>query len=176
MSAAASGVPSRPPQPPPAVARVMNGVMKAVLRSPLHGLVSKNLLIMTFAGRKSGKSYTLPLSYARVGDTLYVTTERPWHKNLAADGGALVKLVLRGEERSGVAESTTDAGEVEDGLRLIVSRYPGYGRFVGVPVDEGGNPDKGALERAARTGRALIRVHLNGEAPTGNAPTDERRV
>jgi len=142
----------------------MNGAMKAVLRSPLHGLVSKNVLLMTFAGRKSGKGYTLPLSYVRVGNTLYVTTERPWYRNLAVEGGALVKLVLRGEERSGVAGATTDPAEVEDGLRIILARYKGYGRFIGVPVDEEGHPDEEALRRAARSGRALIRVHL-GDAP-----------
>jgi endonuclease YncB( thermonuclease family) len=140
----------------------MNGVMKTILRSPLHGLVSEHVLLTTFAGRKSGKSYTLPLSYVRAGDTLYITTERPWYKNLAVEGGALVKLRLRGAVRYGVTEATTDPSEVENGLRIILSRYGGYGRFIGVPVERSGSPDEAALKIAAENGRALITVRLNG--------------
>jgi hypothetical protein len=147
----------------------MNGVMKTILHSPLHVLVSKNVLLMTFAGRKSGRSYTLPLSYVRTGDTVYMTTERPWHKNFAAEGGALVKLRLRGEERSGVAEATTDPEAVREGLRVILARYPGYGRFIGVPVDESGQPDEAALGRAS-SGRALIRVHLTDTTTERSVP------
>jgi len=124
--------------------------------------MSKNVLLMTFAGRKSGKRYTLPLSFVRVGDALYISTERPWYKNFAAEDGALVKLVLRGEERSGVAHATTDPEEVEDGLRVILSRYPGYGRFIALPVGEDGTPDEAALRRAAKGGRALVTVRLHG--------------
>lgn len=36
--------------------RVINPLMEALLRSPLHGLVSDSLLLVTFTGRKSGRT------------------------------------------------------------------------------------------------------------------------
>ena len=36
----------------------VNRAMKLVLRSPMHGLVSKTVLLITFTGCKSGKTYT----------------------------------------------------------------------------------------------------------------------
>ena len=39
--------------------------MKFILRSPLHGMVSKYLTLITFTGRKSGKNYTTPVSYSQ---------------------------------------------------------------------------------------------------------------
>lgn len=61
--------------------------MKAILRSPLHGLVSNNLMLITFTGRTSGKTYTTPVNYVRDGETLIVLshTDRTWWKNLRGD-------------------------------------------------------------------------------------------
>jgi hypothetical protein len=48
--------------------------MKLVLRSPAHGVVSKTILLITFTGRKSGKTYTTPVSYSQFDDQVYVFT------------------------------------------------------------------------------------------------------
>jgi len=40
--------------------RALNKVPAAILRSPLHRLMSKRFLLLTFAGRESGKRYTIP--------------------------------------------------------------------------------------------------------------------
>ena len=40
--------------------KVMNPIMKGLLRSPLHGLMSGSLMLITYAGRKTGKPYTIP--------------------------------------------------------------------------------------------------------------------
>jgi len=42
--------------------RVMNKFPALLLRSPLHALVSKSTLLITFTGRKSGKKYTTPIT------------------------------------------------------------------------------------------------------------------
>jgi len=34
-----------------------------LLQSPLHGLVSQGMLLITVTGRKSGKTYTTPVEY-----------------------------------------------------------------------------------------------------------------
>ena len=47
--------------PPKAVLRLLNPLLAALLRSPLHRLASKNLMLLTVTGRKSGRTYTLPV-------------------------------------------------------------------------------------------------------------------
>jgi len=39
-----------------------NPIMKWLIRSPLHGLVSKSMLVIGYTGRKSGKRYETPMS------------------------------------------------------------------------------------------------------------------
>jgi hypothetical protein len=35
--------------------------MRALLRSPLHGLLSGMLMLLSYTGRKSGRTYTIPI-------------------------------------------------------------------------------------------------------------------
>jgi hypothetical protein len=134
--------------------RAMNAVATALLRSPLHGLMSDKVLLPTFSGRGSGKEYTTPMSYARVGDAVYMSTEAPWWKNLL--GGAPVGMRLRGRKVSGVAEAITDPEGAEEGLRTILRHYPEYRRFLGVAVDEAGRPDPETVGDAVRRGRVVL--------------------
>ena len=46
----------------PTVPPIVNRAMKFMLRSPLHSIVDKKILLVTFTGRKSGKTYTTPVS------------------------------------------------------------------------------------------------------------------
>jgi len=41
----------------------LNPLMHALLRSPLHGLLSGMLMLRSYTGRKSGKVYTIPIGY-----------------------------------------------------------------------------------------------------------------
>jgi len=45
--------------------KIMNPLMKALLYSPLHGEVSKSLMLLSFTGRKSGMKFTPPVGYLR---------------------------------------------------------------------------------------------------------------
>ncbi len=62
--------------------RVVNKFPALLLRSPLHGLIIGSVLLITFNGRKSGKKYTTPITCLREGDTVLMTTDSPWWKNL----------------------------------------------------------------------------------------------
>jgi deazaflavin-dependent oxidoreductase (nitroreductase family) len=81
-----------------------NPMVKFVLRSPLHPLMSGSTMLLTFAGRKSGKQYTTPISYAREGNVITLITNRKhgWWKNLEA--AAPVKVRVRGRELCGAAQ------------------------------------------------------------------------
>ena len=73
--------------------RVVNKFPALLLRSPLHGLIIGSVLLITFNGRKSGKKYTTPITCLGEGDTVLMTTDSPWWKNLP--GGAPVTLLKR---------------------------------------------------------------------------------
>lgn len=77
-------------------------VVVLLLRSPLHWLLDKHLMLLTITGRKSGKLFTFPVSYIASGDVLRVVShaERVWWRNLGA--GATVRVWLKGCERRGI--------------------------------------------------------------------------
>lgn len=102
--------------------RFFNPAIRALLRSPFHGLLSEQILLLTVTGRKSGRRYTLPVGYIRDGDVLLVVSQhsqlKQWWRNLR--NGAPVTLLLRGQQVSARAEvienPTAVAAEVQ---RLI---------------------------------------------------------
>ena len=65
-----------------------NPIIQWLLRSPLHLMVSKNMMLMTYTGRKSGKIYTTPMNYLAIGEAFYTisTRERRWWRNLRGRG------------------------------------------------------------------------------------------
>ena len=44
--------------------KLYNPFVGALLRSPLHGFMSNSTMLLTYTGRKSGKTYTTPVSSA----------------------------------------------------------------------------------------------------------------
>ncbi len=106
--------------------RFGNGMMTWVLRSPLHGLAGRSLLI-TVTGRKSGARYTLPVNYTRSCDTITILSrrERTWWRNLR--GGAPVTLHVGGKDLHGQATVIEDEAEVAKALQAYtqqMSRVP----------------------------------------------------
>lgn len=85
---------------------LINPLMKVILRSPFHGLVSEHLMLLTFTGQKSKRQYTTPVGYNRDGSTLYILTESPWWKNFHTE--APVTLHLTGTIVKGNAIAITD--------------------------------------------------------------------
>ncbi len=76
---------------------IANPFVRLILRSPFHRLMSADLLLITYQGRKSGKSYTLPVQYGQRDRTIYIVPGSPeqktWWRNLR--GGLPVQVVLR---------------------------------------------------------------------------------
>jgi deazaflavin-dependent oxidoreductase (nitroreductase family) len=134
----------------------VNHAMKFVLRSPVHGVVSKTILLITFTGRKSGKTYTTPVSYSQQGDQVYVFTHASWWKNM--QDGAPVTLRIRGREFQGLAESVVeDKQAVAVGLKAHLRQVPSDAGFYGVTFDDYRNPNTEEVEKAAQT-VVMIRI------------------
>jgi hypothetical protein len=145
---------------PPAV----NHAIKFILRSLLHGILSKNFLLITFTGRKSGKAFTTPVSYSQDGDILYIFSHANWWKNLRPD--APITLRLRGRDVRGLPEAVADDKKaVAAGLMAHLRRSPYDAPFYGVTLDENKNPRPEEVEAGAQTA-VMIRVALRQSATT----------
>ncbi|MEW5869728.1 MAG: nitroreductase family deazaflavin-dependent oxidoreductase [Chloroflexota bacterium] len=142
-----------------------NPIMTWLLRSPLHAFVSKNMMLITYTGRKSGKTYTTPVNYVRIdsdrGSYLLTTSfsQRTWWRNLR--GGAPVSLMLQGKAVQATATLVEDEQGVIDDLRALVLGSPQYARYLEVSTSPDGAPDAQALARAAKD-RITVRTFLPG--------------
>ncbi len=142
-----------------------NPIVKFLLRSPLHGAMSGSTLLITYTGRKSGKRYSLPVSYIRKHNTLTSVSSRSriWWRNLR--GEATVELLLQGQQHKAVGEVLEDPVEVVEGLRAYLLQAPQLARFFNIAHDEEGKPDQHDLEREAKD-LVLIKLHLTTAGET----------
>jgi len=142
----------------PSVPPFVTQTMKLVLRSPVHGTVSKTVLLITFAGRKSGKTYTTPVDYSQDGDQVYIFTHANWWKNLRNE--APVTLRIRGRELQGLAEPVAEDNKaVAAGLTEHLRKVPSDARYYGVTFDDHKNPRAEEVEKAAQSA-VMIRIRL----------------
>jgi len=131
--------------------KLYNPIVIWLLHSPLHRFLDKHTMLVTVTGCKSGKLYTLPVSYLRDGETLLVISQkdRTWWKNL--QGGAQVTVSLQGHDLKTQGETFTDTETVANNLLQIMQRVPGYQRLFHIKLDANGQPENPEdLERIAQ--------------------------
>ena len=95
----------------------INRILCRLLRTPgLQAWLGRSTAIITFTGRRSGRSITIPVTYTRDGDQVYLLTKavRQWWKNFTHEPA--VRLRLAGVEHTGTARAVSD---VEDRIPLI---------------------------------------------------------
>ena len=137
----------------------LNKVMSTVLRSPVHGMVSKSIMLITFTGRKSGKTYTTPISYTRNGNLVTAFTHAKWARNL--DGGAPVTLTIKNKALQGQATVVSDDKDaIAAGLKTHLSQVKTDAKFYQVTFDEDGSPNWADVQRAAENCE-MIQIKLN---------------
>jgi hypothetical protein len=132
--------------------------MRFMLRRPIRRM-QERLLLLSFTGRRSGRRYTIPVSYTEEsGGSLLVPGGGAWKRNL--EPGLHVAVRLRGEDRLADPELLQDPDEIE---RLLPRMYQGNSRvesFVGVPIGPDGKPDRRRLEQAISDGFAVVRLKV----------------
>jgi deazaflavin-dependent oxidoreductase (nitroreductase family) len=133
-----------------------NDFMSWVLRSPLHGMLSNSMMLLTVKGRKTGKEYTLPVNYYRQNGNLWVLTnrDRTWWRNL--QDGAEVSLLLKRQPVSAFAQPELERQSVERLLSEYLKRIPQAAKPMGIRVEEG-TPRFEDIERVA-TDRLFVRI------------------
>lgn len=131
--------------------RALNVPMRALLRSPLHGVMSGNLCLLTYRGRRSGRRFTIPLSYVREGNVvrLLSSDKTRWWKNFLGDG-ADVELTLAGETLRGRAQAVVrDGDRLRDGVRRFLTALPRDAVVYGIRLDGDRRPREEDIDTAA---------------------------
>ena len=150
-------------EPPEHMAKVVNPIVKALLCSPLHRLVSKHLMLINFEGRKSGRTYSIVVGRHELDGTLVVptgTTGRRWRLNFR--GGAPVVVTIEGRHLRGRGKLIEDPEEVVRIHRVLLERLGlKNARRLGLRV----NVDRWPTEEELKTilaGRGVIGMEING--------------
>jgi hypothetical protein len=101
--------------------RFLNPIVAWILRSPLHVLLSRFLLILTYTGRRSGREYTIVTSYSRIENGIRIGVGWPeskvWWRNFS-EASPPVRVLLKGTEYQGRALSY---GDEQSGVHVDVT-------------------------------------------------------
>jgi hypothetical protein len=115
-------------------AHLVNPVVRGLLHSPAHRVLSGSTLLLAYAGRRSGVRRELPAMYAVLGDRFVVVAGQPdtktWWRNFAGDVRP-VTVTVAGQRRSGRAR-LLDSRTAEHHVALAAYRQ----RYPRVPVDD----------------------------------------
>jgi deazaflavin-dependent oxidoreductase (nitroreductase family) len=121
--------------------KLYNPIIIWLLRSPLRRFGDKQTLLLTVTGRKSGKTYTFPVSYIRDGETLLVMTHRAraWWKNLRE--GAPVTVFVDGQTIPAIGIIATDTDLAANALLRFLQQVPAWRWDLRVKLDANGQPE-----------------------------------
>ena len=136
-----------------------NPMMIWLLKSPLHGMISRGVMLVTVTGCKSGRTISIPTNYLRDGNTLWVISwrERTWWRNLR--GGAPVRLLLSGKSVAGRGSVVEEEKVVAESLLYYYQKAPQVAKYVRINLDAAGMPISADCERAAQK-MVVVRIDL----------------
>ena len=165
-------------RPPEAIIKVGNPIFDWLLRSRLHGLVDEHFMLVRFRGRKTGRSYTLPVGRRTIDGRLGVLTNSPWRVNFR--GGAPVEVILEGELQRGRAELVEDPEAMARIYANLIEEY-GHeqaGRRLGIRINVDRMPTHEELVDAIERSRlSFVAIDLGEEDNSfGHAVADAEVV
>jgi deazaflavin-dependent oxidoreductase (nitroreductase family) len=134
---------------------IVNVIARSLLRSPLHILMSKSVLVISYTGRKSGRKLSTPVRYARVEGRLRCLTAEhtQWWRNLQASPS--VTLLVEGNSAFYSAEVLErDPKLTLQILRHFLDLFPQDAAYQDIRI----NPDKSLNEEdlLAATHKAIV--------------------
>ena len=130
--------------------RLINPLVVFILRSPLHFLASKNLIFITFQGRKSKKTFNIPVSYHREGNNLIALTlkQNLWWKNLKMLNRTQITLLGKKED-VGITIVDQDTQFIKEKMRELIIEKPIDAYFAKVKLDNNKLPVEEDLVEAS---------------------------
>ena len=113
-------------RPPLRVLRLANPVVRAVLDSRAHGILSGRLVVVSYRGHRSGRTFRIPLRYARSphGQLVAIAVQpeqKLWWRSFTEPAPAT--LTFRGQ-RVEARGALTEGDTRERALAVYAARYP----------------------------------------------------
>jgi F420H(2)-dependent quinone reductase len=135
-----------------------NDFMSWVLRSPFHGVLSNEMMLITVTGRKTGKKITLPVGYYCEDGYLWIITNRnrTWWRNLR--DGAQVDLLLKRKLIKAFAETDLDEKCVEARMVEYLQRVPQAAKRMKIRM-EAGKPNLADICTTAKD-RLFVKIKI----------------
>jgi hypothetical protein len=104
------------------IVRIVNAVAVGLLKVPVLGrLVGRGLVVIRYVGRRSGRTFEIPVGYRRSGDTVTIGVSSPdaknWWRNFLGEGGPITLVDFEGRDRTGHAVANRDE---QGGVWVIV--------------------------------------------------------
>jgi len=137
----------------------LNPVMRGLLRSPLHGITSRNIGIVHFSGRKSGRKLSTPLSYTRDGNIVRLLSNQStrWWPNFRGDGVKVEMEIVRQRYPGTAILLEGDSEALREGVRRFIHALPRDAKVYGLELDE----NKEVVEKSlAKIAGQLILVEI----------------
>ena len=131
--------------------RLINPFVVLILGSPLHFLASKNLIFITFQGRKSKKTFNIPVSYHREGNDLIALTlkQNLWWKNLKMLNTTQITLLGK-KENVELTIVDEDTQFIKEKMRELIIEKPIDAYFAKVTLDNNKLPIEEDLIKASK--------------------------
>ena len=130
---------------------LINPFVAFLARSPLHFLISYQVLVIQFKGRKSGKQYLVPVSYHEHESSYTCVTLRSniWWRNLKEVSHT--KIWLKGTLKNAQIDLEFNNDQiVESTLRDLVTNNRVDAYFAKIKLNKDGSPDSDDLIQAGK--------------------------
>jgi hypothetical protein len=134
--------------PPSAFLRLINPVLGTLLRTPLAGPARRQLMVLHFTGRKSGREFSIPVSAHVIDGDLYALAGAAWKANFR--DGASAQVVYDGKTTAMRGELIKDRALLSD-LYLRCAQSYGAGRaqrMMGLKFRDPRVPDRAEFAEA----------------------------
>jgi hypothetical protein len=143
--------------PPRIILRLINPILRLVLRTPGSRMIEP-LALIEFRGRQSGQRRRVVVGWHLVDDAPVVVTPAPWRVNFSQ--GHPVTVRWRGRRRDFIGTLETDPAAVSDVINTML-RNGASARSLALTIPAG---HAFAPDDAVHTRRSIIRFQQAGTA------------
>lgn len=143
---------------------LLNPVMRSLLRSPLHGVASRNIAILHFTGARSGRALSTPLSYTRDGGTVRFLSNQTtrWWVNFRTGNPPVEVEIGKGRIPGTARLLEGDSAELREGVTRFINALPRDAAIYGLKLDKNKQLITSSLEPKADE-LILVEVTLTGQ-------------
>ena len=145
--------------PPDRLLRAVNPAVKFLLGTPLGGGLRRQMMVLNFTGRKSGRQYSLPVSAHLLDNALYALASAGWTANFR--DGANAEVLWDGKKTTMRGELIRDPATVADLSHRVAESYGAKKaqRMMGLKFRDDRIPTIGEFTEAAqRLGMRAVKL------------------